>query len=116
MCNTKSEKSSKYLPVHNLCVCTTLYLVLKTVESSVSDIKKALVKARIFTGTNILQKNQQTFSNGAVDAVCPRCGLKEEDLLHLLACCPEFYSILGLMVCTLNDIVISYTSVNIWNL
>ena len=68
-------------------------MVWKTVESSVTDVKKAVVKARILTGTYILQKNRQTFSNGTVDAVCRHCRLEEEDLLHLLSRCPSFYSI-----------------------
>ena len=44
-------------------------MVWKTVESSVTGVKKAVVKARVLTGTYILQKNRQTFSNGTVDAV-----------------------------------------------
>ena len=48
VCNIKSEKSLKYLPVHNLCVCTILYLVLKSVESSVLDITRPV------TGTGLL--------------------------------------------------------------
>ena len=66
-------------------------------ESSVADVKKAVVKARILTGIYILQKNRQTFSSGTVDAVCRHCYLEDEDLLHLLhllARCPAFYNIL----------------------
>ena len=89
----KTKKTLRYLPIHNLRVGTT-HLVWRTVESSAADDKKADVKARIHTGTYILQKNRQTFSNGTVDAVYRHCYLEDEDLLHLLARCPAFYSIL----------------------
>ena len=62
-------------------------------ESSVADVKNAVMKARILTSTYILQKNQQTFSNSTVDAVCRHCYLEDEELLHLLAGCPAFYNI-----------------------
>ena len=70
-------------------------------ESSVTDVKKAVVKARILTGTYILQKNRQTFSNGTVDAVCRHCR--------------SFYSIRESTVRSLKDIVISHMSIDIWN-
>ena len=104
----------KYLSIHNLRVGTT-HMVWKTVESSVTDVKKAVVKARILTGTYILQKNRQTFSNGTVDAVCRHCRLEEEDLLHLLSRCPAFYSIHESTVRSLKDIVISHMSMDIWD-
>ena len=72
VCDIKTKKTLKYLPIHNLRVGTT-HMVWKTVESLVTDVKKAVVKARILTSTYILQKNRQTFSNGTVDAVCRHC-------------------------------------------
>ena len=55
LCDIKTKKTLKYLSIHNLRVGTT-HMVWKTVESSVTDVKKAVVKARILTGTYILQK------------------------------------------------------------
>ena len=80
----KTKKSLKNLSVNNLCVGTT-QLIWRTVESSVTDVNKAVVKARILTGTYILQKNRQTFSSGTVDAVCWHCYLEDKDLLLLTA-------------------------------
>ena len=100
--------------MHNLRVGTT-HMVWKAVESSVTDVKKAVVKARILTGTYILQKKRQTFSNGTVDTVCRHCRLEEEDLLHLLSHCPAFFSIRESTVRSLKDIVISHKSIDIWN-
>ena len=110
----KTKKTLRYLPIHNMRVETT-HLVWRTVESSVADVKKAVVKARILTGTYILQKNRQTFSNGTVDAVCRHCYLEDEDLLHLLARCPAFYNIRVKTVSSLRDIIVSHTNIDIWN-
>ena len=114
VCDIKTKKTLKYLSIHNLRVGTT-HMVWKTVQSSVTDVKKAVVKARLLTGTYILQKNSQAFSNGTVDAVCGHCRLEEEDLLHLLSRCLPFYSIRESTVRSLKDIVISHMSIDIWN-
>ena len=113
----KTKKTFRYLPIHNLQVGTT-HLVWRTVEFSVADVKKAVVKARILTGTYmsyILQKNRQTFSSGTVDAVCRHCYLEDEDLLHLLARCPAFYNIRVKTVSSLKDTIVSNTNIDIWN-
>ena len=41
----------------------------------------------------MLQKNRNSFSSGTVDHVCRHCRLEDEDILHVLACCPTFYEI-----------------------
>ena len=82
-------KTLKFLPVRNLCNGSS-HLVWKAIETSVTDVKKAIVKARVLTGTIILKKNKQTFSNWTEDAVCRHCRLGEEDLLHLLPRCSAF--------------------------
>ena len=84
-------------------------------ESTVTDVKKAVVKARILTGNYILQKNRHTFSSDTVDAVCRHCYLEDEDLLHLLARCVAFYNIRVKTVSSLNDIIVSHANIDIWN-
>ena len=110
----KTKKTLKFLPVKNLRIGST-HLVWKAVETSVADVKKAIVKARVLTGTYILQKNKQTFSNGTVDAVCRHCRLGEEDLLHLLSRCPAFYRIRQSTVISLRDIISRHVSPAVWN-
>ena len=48
VCDIKTKKTLKHLSIHNLRVGTT-NMVWTTVESSVTDVKKAVVKARILT-------------------------------------------------------------------
>ena len=57
MNDIKIKKSLQNLSVNNLRVGTT-HLMWRTVESSVTDVKKAVVKVRILTDTYILQKNR----------------------------------------------------------
>lgn len=49
----KTKKTLKYLSVQNLRVGSP-HLLWRTVESSVTDVRKAVIKARILTGTYIL--------------------------------------------------------------
>ena len=89
-------------------------MVWRTIDSSVSDVRKGVVKARILTGTYILQKNRQSFSNGSVNAVCPHCCLEDENLLHMLARCPAFYAIRSSTIHTLRDIIVRNTNRDTW--
>ena len=101
----------------NLRIGST-HLVWNAVETSVPGVKKAIVKARVLTGTYILQKNnnkKQTFSNGTVDVVCRHCRLGEEDLLHLMSRCPAFYRIRQSTVISLRDIISRHVSPAVWS-
>ena len=69
-----NKKTLKYLATQN---CN---------DTSVTDVRKGVFKARILTGTYILQKNRQSFSKGTVDAVCRHCQLEDEDLLFSKRC------------------------------
>ena len=109
----KTKKTLKYLPCYYLRVDNT-HQVWRTVDISVMDVKKAVVKARILTGTYILQKNRQTFSNGTVSSKCRHCHLEEEGLLHLVSRCPAFCRILADTISSLRDIIINYTNTDIW--
>ena len=59
----KTKKTLKFLPVKNLRIGST-HLVWKAVETSVVDVKKAIVKARVLTGTYILQKTNRLSVTG----------------------------------------------------
>ena len=110
----KTVKSLKNLSFNNLRVGTT-HLIWRTVESSVTDVRKAVVKARILTGTYILQKNRQTFSSGTVDAVGRHCYLEDEDRLHLTSRCPAFYNIRSNTTGHLRDSIVTHTNINTLN-
>ena len=85
--------SLKYLAIQNLRIGST-HLVWRNMESSVTDVRKGVTKARILTGTYILQKQRHSSSRGTV--LCMRyCQLEEEDLLHMFAQCQVWQSYLA---------------------
>ena len=59
----KTKKSLKCLPVDNLRIGST-HLVWRSLYSTVSDVRKGITKARILTGTYLLQKktNRNSFN------------------------------------------------------
>ena len=85
----------------------------RTIDSSVTDVRKGIIKARIFTGTYILQKNRQSRSKGTVDAVCHHRQLEDDYLLHMLARCPAFYDIRASTIETLKCITVSKLSIHV---
>ena len=62
--------------------------VWRTTENSVVDVRKAVIKTRMLTGTNILQKNVHTFSQYHEDPTCKLFKQQEEDIYHMLLYCP----------------------------
>ena len=107
------QKSLKYLPVENLRIGST-HLVWRSLDSTVSDVRKGITKARILTGTYLLQKTRNSFSGGTVDPVCRNCRLEDEDLLHVLARCPAYFEIRKYTVQLLKDIVVRKTNLETW--
>ena len=50
------------------------------------------IKARLLTGTYILQCNRSKFNQHGVNATCPLCQLEDEDTLHFLIKCNALYA------------------------
>ncbi|CAC5407671.1 unnamed protein product [Mytilus coruscus] len=57
------------------------------------ETKRAIVKARILTGTYMLQSNKAKFGIDNVDATCPICFIEDENLIHFITRCPAFEGI-----------------------
>ena len=108
----KIKKTLKYIPVDSLRIGTT-HLVWRSLDSTVTGVRKGITKARIQTGTYLLLKKMNAFSGGAVDPVCRHCQLEDEDLLHVLARCPVYFEIRKYTVQLLKDIVVRKTNLEI---
>ena len=50
-------------------------------------IKKAGFKAKLMTGTYVLQSNRAKFNQYSVDPTCLLCGDDAEDMIHFLLKC-----------------------------
>ena len=102
MCDIKSKNSK--LSLSSKPVCWNYIPGMENCGVFNYGRKKAVVKDKILTGTYILQKNRQTFSNGAVDKVYRHCRLEE----RMLSRYPEFYSIR-------KSTIISLKYIDSWN-
>ena len=51
-------------------------------------VKKSILKARIITGTLVLQKDRHRFNKFDISSTCPMCKLEEEDIIYFLLKCP----------------------------
>jgi hypothetical protein len=50
------------------------------------ETRKAIVKARMMTGSYILQINKH--NNNSIDPTCPLCKTDDETIIHLITTCP----------------------------
>ena len=81
----QQKSSLKFLHDQSLFIGKT-HPVWNTTSENL-DVKKAITKARILTGTYILQYNKSRFGI-ETDSVCPICRIETEDLPHFLTRCP----------------------------
>ena len=82
-----NEKSSlKVLNTQNYKIGEVHYL-WKNAGINLMAIKKAGFKAKLMTGTYVLQSNRAKFNQYSVDPTCLLCGDDAEDMIHFLLKC-----------------------------
>ena len=82
-----SEKSSlKFLNTQNYKIGEVHYL-WKNAGFNLMAIKKAGLKAKLMTGTYVLQSNRAKFNQYSVNPTCLLCGDDAEDMIHFLLKC-----------------------------
>ena len=57
VCEIKTKKTLKYLSMYNLRIGT--HFVWRSLDSSVTDVRKGITKTRILTGIYLLQKHRR---------------------------------------------------------
>ena len=92
--NKLKEESSEKQTLHMLAVDSLevgkVHNVWNSVSNTVKDVRKAITKARILTGTYMLQTQKAKFNKSEVDPRCPICRLEDETLQHILTDCPAY--------------------------
>ena len=84
----EGRRSLCYLNVEG-CDVGKVHPCWNTVDNTVMDVKRAVVKARILTGTYYLQADRDKFRRSGTMSQCPLCSATSEDRLHfLIACVP----------------------------
>lgn len=83
----KSTLQYLALPPLNTNDCHPLW---STAANNIHDVKRAFIKAKLATGTMLLQDRQYKF--GLSDTpTCQLCRTEKEDVLHFLKTCPALY-------------------------
>ena len=83
------EKSTlKYLQIQDSPI-QKAHNLWNAVQPYEHDVKQAEVKARLITGTYILQTNTAKFNQAEISGRCHLCQKADENLQHFLLDCPE---------------------------
>ena len=88
--------------------------VWSSLEPTIADVRKGIVKSRMITGTYLLQTNKLKFSKATVCATCKYCGLGDEDITHMLLDCAALYSQRKLFYPKVRSLTIRYFGINMW--
>lgn len=84
----RSKSSLKYINFTSLKFGTP-HIVWQSAGSETMNIQKAMVKAKLLTGTYILQSNRHKFNQHEVKPDCPLCNNGCEDLEHFIVICEK---------------------------
>ena len=82
-----AKTTLKYLAIKHLEVGTS-HLLMKMKSKTRIAVKKSIIKARIITGTLVLQKDRHRFNKFDISSICPVCRLEDEDIIHFILKCP----------------------------
>ena len=69
------------------------HIVWDSINNSVRDVRQAITKARMLTGTYMLQTLKSKFNQSEVDPTCPICRLETETITHVITSCPLYNEI-----------------------
>jgi hypothetical protein len=105
-------KSSHQIIVENQ---GSIHKLWTSLYSTVSDVKKGIVKCRMLTRTYLLQKDKHKFSNGKVQADCVLYCIGDEDIIHMLTQCSALHEIRREQMQILKKTVVEYTCKTTWN-
>ena len=112
--NEACEKSTLcYMDIDSTKISLT-HKVWSSLESTVADVRKGIVKSRMITGTYMLQTSKHKFSKATVDATCKCCGLADEDITHMLLDCPALFSQRKLFYPKVRSLTITYIGIDVW--
>jgi hypothetical protein len=110
-CTTK-----KSLAYANLEICSSgkPHPVWQTVQNNVHDVRRAAVKAKVISGTLLLQDKLHKY-NLANLPECKLCHVDCEDLAHFLLYCPVLYKARGKYLDKIRQLIICGSSADTWH-
>jgi hypothetical protein len=113
----KAEASTKstlcYLNIDSLRFGSAHH-IWTTVNRSLQDVRRAITKIHLVTGTYCTQAVRSLHSEGKVASTCLLCCSSEEDLFHLLLECPALHQVRARYLPMIQQLVSSYISQEEW--
>ncbi|CAC5359229.1 unnamed protein product [Mytilus coruscus] len=85
----------------------SVHPVWTSLSSTISDVKKGVIKIHLLTGTYLFESNKHKFSGGKETSLCRCCGTSNEDIIHFLLLCPALHQQIKETFSNLKALVIS---------
>ena len=112
--NEACEKSTLCYMDIDITKISLTHNVWSSLETTVADVRKGIVKSRMIIGTYMLPTSKHKFSKATVDASCKCCGLADEDITHMLLDCPALFSQRKLFYPKVRSLSITYIGIDVW--
>ena len=106
-----TKTSLRYLDPER-CDFQSPHSIWTEARSDPAEIKKAIQKARLLTGTYLLQSNKAVFNQHQTVATCPLCNTAAEDREHFILECPTLQKIRGKHFIDITRIVPTFDTLN----
>ena len=88
-CAAKSTLRFLTWPEYKRLPFTDTHDVWRHIDPNTRDVRRAIVKARLLTGTYLIQSNRVRFNGSSVSDICLLCITEPEDTLYFVLCCPQ---------------------------
>ena len=86
-----TKSSLRYLHIQQSPIGTP-HNIWKAINSEQQEVRSAEIKARIMTGTYVLQTNAARYNSTPTSPVCQLCHKDDEDIEHFMLKCTELHS------------------------
>ena len=112
--NELPGKTTLSLLCHDCLEVGKTHNIWDTVENSVIEVRKTTMKARMLTGTYILQVHKNKFNQAEIDTICPLCRTEDENLLYILTRYPAYTEERKIYYSPIKETVFGRIGVNAW--
>ena len=109
------EKSTLINCCTDILKIGNIHPIWSTVDPCTQDVRRAIVKARLLTGTYMVQSLRSKFNNNAVDPTCPLCRTACETIPHFLLNCNALYEARKEKLSQIRNTIIDRAGVTAWN-
>jgi hypothetical protein len=107
-------KSTMKLCNRDILKIHSVHPVWSSLPAVTREVKKAQIKARLLTGTYLLQSDMQRFSKEKDEQKCEPCQIEQENMEHFLLRCPALNEKRKITLSKLKQTLIQSTGQDKW--